>query len=363
MDGLLFKPWRFAKVTAHYLQTQNHMDQTNRRAFLKTTGLLGAASLVPFGNALAKSSETKKVANCTLIPTETAGPFPLDLTANTAFFRQDVRETKTGVQLNLRLKIIGAGNCLPMQNLRVNIWHCDKDGLYSGYSQNNNQGQAGLTYLRGYQFTDVNGEVEFITIFPGWYGGRICHIHFQVFVSSSYAAISQLTFPIETKQALYAANAGLYTKGADPMALTSDNIFADGYAFQMATLTPNASTGGYSAYLEATIQGSGVASGMGHLEKENAKNFTLGQNYPNPFSGETTIPIRLELPAEVSLDLFDLQGRKVKTLQLGHMTDGAHTIAVNCWDLGLPVANYAYQLTVKNSNGTYVGSMLMTAVK
>lgn len=80
----------------------------------------------------------------------------------------------------------------------MNIWHCDKDGLYSGYSQNNNQGQAGLTYLRGYQMTDASGNVEFVTIFPGcrW---RICHIHFQVYVSSVYAAISQSAFPLAEK--------------------------------------------------------------------------------------------------------------------------------------------------------------------
>ena len=60
-----------------------------------------------------------------------------------------------------------------MQNVRVNIWHCDKDGLYSGYNT-----ETSLTYLRGYQFTDANGEVEFITIFPGLYTGRTCHIHF-----------------------------------------------------------------------------------------------------------------------------------------------------------------------------------------
>ncbi|MEZ4687486.1 MAG: hypothetical protein R3B47_15900 [Bacteroidia bacterium] len=99
-----------------------------------------------------------------------------------------------------------------MQSVRVNIWHCNKDGLYSGYDGNNNPGQAGLTYLRGYQMTDANGEVEFITILPGWYNGRICHIHFQVYVSSSYAAISQLTFPIADKNAIYQANSTLYTK-------------------------------------------------------------------------------------------------------------------------------------------------------
>lgn len=48
--------------------------------------------------------------------------------------------------------------------------------------------------MRGYQYTDVNGEVEFLTVFPGWYNGRVCHIHFQVFVSSAYSVVSQLGF-------------------------------------------------------------------------------------------------------------------------------------------------------------------------
>ncbi len=172
-----------------------------RKDFLKLTSFLGASAVV--GGAAAKAgratSPLSPPDNCVLIPTETAGPFPLDLTENTAFFRQDIRENKTGAQLNLKLKIIGANNCLPLQNVRVNIWHCDKDGLYSGYSQNNNQGQAGLTYLRGYQMTDAGGNVEFVTIFPGWYTGRICHIHFQVYVSSVYAAIPVRPFPWRRK--------------------------------------------------------------------------------------------------------------------------------------------------------------------
>jgi protocatechuate 3,4-dioxygenase beta subunit len=335
------------------------MDK-NRRDFIKMTGLLGAASLMPFGKVLAETNETNKVASCTLIPTETAGPFPLDLTANTTFFRQDIREGKAGVQLNLKLKIIGNGNCLPMENVRVNIWHCDKDGLYSGYSQTNNPGQAGLTYLRGYQFTDANGEVDFTTIFPGWYNGRICHIHFQVYVSSSYAAISQLTFDIATKQAIYAANPTIYTKGADPMTLAADNIFSDGYAYQMATLTPNATTGGYDSYLEVTIQGNGV-TGLGHLEKENAKHFSLGQNFPNPYVGETTIPIHLLQPADLTIDLYDLQGKKVATVQQNNLTSGDHNVTLNMQSLGLSTGNYVYQMTVKNKNGVFTDCKMMTA--
>ncbi|MCB0644731.1 MAG: hypothetical protein KDC44_23965, partial [Phaeodactylibacter sp.] len=287
----------------------------NRKDFLKGAGMVGLGLALPGTKAAARSKDGLFGGGgnaCVLIPTETAGPFPLDLTENSYYFRQDVRETEEGIQLNLRLKIIGDENCEPMQNVRVNIWHCSKDGLYSGYSGNNNPGQAGLTYLRGYQYTDANGEVEFITVFPGWYTGRICHIHFQVYVSSSYAAISQLTFPIDAKNALYSANPSIYTKGEDPLSFAQDNIFSDGHDYQLATLEEDATTGGYQSYMEVTVQGSGV-TGVGHIEKETAKVFELGQNYPNPYYAQTTIPFHLKQAADLKLELWDLSGRKVAT--------------------------------------------------
>lgn len=335
-----------------------------RKDFLRSLGLAGVASVLPVDKAKAAVTQLTKAAQpntCVLIPSETAGPFPLDLTANPTFFRQDLRESKTGVPLTVKMKILGLDNCLPMQNVRVNIWHCDKDGLYSGYSQTNNPGQAGLTYLRGYQFTDSNGEVTFTTIFPGWYTGRICHIHFQVYVSSSYSAVSQMTFDIATKNSIYSANASLYTKGADPMSLSSDNIFSDGYAYQMATLTANATTGGYDAYLEVTVQGTGT-TGIGHMEKENAKQFALGQNYPNPFANETTIPFSLKEPANVGLDIWDLSGRKVKTLHQPNLPAGEHQFSLNLQALGLPAQSYVYQLEVVNANGTFRDCKMMTVM-
>jgi protocatechuate 3,4-dioxygenase beta subunit len=336
--------------------------ENNRRNFLKLTGLAGAASLMQL-NIFAKETAAELQTSCTLIPTETAGPFPLDLTANTTFFRKDIKETKTGAPLNLKLKIIGANNCGAMQNVRVNIWHCDKDGLYSGYSQTNNPGQAGLTYLRGYQFTDADGFAEFTTIFPGWYTGRICHIHFQVFVSSSYAAISQLSFDITKKQAIYAANPTLYTNGADPTTLSSDNVFSDGYTYQIATLMNNATSGGYDAYLEVTIKGNGIATGLGNLEKENAKNFALGQNFPNPYTTETGIPFQLAQTSGVILDLYDLQGKKITTISKNDLPAGEHVIQLDMKSLGLPIGNYIYQLEVKNANGIYRDCKMMTAVQ
>ena len=329
----------------------------NRKDFLKGLGITGAGAF--FLNSLSAGSKKaldSTPPNCTLIPSETAGPFPLDLTANNYYFRQDVREDREGVQLNLKMKIIGADNCEPMQNLRVNIWHCDRVGNYSGY-----QSEEGETYLRGYQITDDNGEVEFVTIFPGWYNGRICHIHFQVYVSSVYSAVSQLAFPTEEKNAIYDAYPDIYTKGEDPLNFNQDNIFSDGYALQLATLTPNATTGGYDSYLEVTVQGSGVTGLINH-EPETGGQFKLFANYPNPFSSVTSIPFELLNAAHVKLELFDLNAKKVMELLNEKLSPGNHKVVVNrnANGIGLPSGNYAYKIEVENSHGLFKQMKLLT---
>lgn len=335
-----------------------------RKDFLKSLGLAGVAAVLPAEAANTvrnvKRSAGQLPPNCTLIPGETAGPFPLDLTENSTFFRQDIRENKTGALLNLKLKIVGENNCEPMANVRVNVWHCDKDGLYSGYSQANNPGQAGLTYLRGYQMTGVHGEVSFVTIFPGWYTGRICHIHFQVYVSSVYAAISQLTFPIDAKNAVYSANSALYTKGADPLAFNQDNIFSDGYTFQLASLTQDAN-GNYNAYLQVTVKGDGV-SGLASLEPETGGQFKLGQNYPNPYVSESTIPFQLLNNADVVLKIWDLNGKKIAELPQGQLSPGDYRVSVAPQKLGIPPGTYAYQLEVSNEYGVFRQAKVMSSL-
>lgn len=333
-----------------------------RKDFLKGTGLASLGLVLPNSKAIAEGKLPPKVTNdCVLIPAETAGPFPLDLTENGTFFRQDIREGQAGVPLQIRLKVLGLENCGPMQNVRVNIWHCTNEGVYSGYNTNNNPGDANATHLRGYQFTDANGEVEFMTIFPGWYNGRICHVHFQVHVSSSYAAVSQLTFPVETKNAIYTDNSSLYPNGTDPMSLGNDMVFSDGFDQQMATLEENAEIDGYSSYLEITVQGSGV-TGIGRIEHETKKVFELGQNFPNPYLEKTTIPIDLKQAAELKVELWNLAGRKVATLLNERRGVGVHQIEVNPNQLRLPAGNYVYQAIATTDEGTYRWPKMMTAL-
>ncbi|HWV15429.1 MAG TPA: protocatechuate dioxygenase [Cellvibrio sp.] len=188
-------------------------------------------------------------ASCTLIPNETLGPYPLSSLLNSSsVLREAINEDKTGVPLTVKLKLVNVNNsCSPVSGY-VYIWHCDKDGLYSGYSGNNNANQAGKTYCRGVQYTDSNGQATFTTIYPGWYAGRITHIHFQVFLTgysstASSTAVSQMAFPAEITTAVY--NSSLYGKGQNTSvpSFANDNVFSDGVTYQMASVTGNINEG------------------------------------------------------------------------------------------------------------------------
>lgn len=110
------------------------------------------------------------------------------------------------------------------------------------------------------QPTDAASKATFQTIFPGCYAGRWPHIHFEIYASlekatshSNVVRISQLGFPESDCQATYAV-AG-YEASVNKLAgitLASDNIFSDGYASQMPTMSGDATTG-YIAKLTVAI--------------------------------------------------------------------------------------------------------------
>jgi protocatechuate 3,4-dioxygenase beta subunit len=332
-----------------------------RKDFLKGIGLVSATSLLPISNAFSLSKGSEKGGSCVLIPSETTGPFPLDLSGDTSMFRTDIRETQEGVTTKLRLKIISTNDCNPIVNARVDVWHCNAYGYYSGYTTNGQNGQTnyiGETWLRGIQITDANGEVEFTTVFPGWYSGRICHIHFQVFLSSVLQVTSQLTFPVEEKNTLYSANLPYSTYGDDPKTFATDNVFSDGYSIQLATLTEV--DGVYYSELEVAINAES-STGLLKLEPETGGQFKLSQNIPNPYANETTIPFLLMHTSDVKVDLFDINGKKVAEIKQDDVVAGDNKIIINTNQLGIANANYVYQLEIKNKNGVFRQCKMMTA--
>jgi photosystem II stability/assembly factor-like uncharacterized protein len=69
----------------------------------------------------------------------------------------------------------------------------------------------------------------------------------------------------------------------------------------------------------------------------------LAQNSPNPFDRTTRIRYRVEFPGPVTLRLFDVQGREVRTLFCGSLAPGEYSVSFDAGDLVSGI--YTYRLT------------------
>ena len=77
-----------------------------------------------------------------------------------------------------------------------------------------------------------------------------------------------------------------------------------------------------------------------------SQKFSLDQNFPNPFRGETIVRFTLPERANVKLMVFDMHGRMVKTLVSGSREKGTHAITVNSTTLTCGL--YYYKLETEN---------------
>jgi hypothetical protein len=76
--------------------------------------------------------------------------------------------------------------------------------------------------------------------------------------------------------------------------------------------------------------------------------FMLSQNYPNPFNPSTNIEFRISNGEVVTLDLFDVLGRKVATLVNQYEEPGAYVTRFDAQKLSLTSGIYFYRLTAGN---------------
>jgi len=74
----------------------------------------------------------------------------------------------------------------------------------------------------------------------------------------------------------------------------------------------------------------------------NSKDFTLAQNYPNPFSGSTKITYDLKKSGQVSLKIYSISGQETTTLVDKFQQTGKYDI--NWSPQGLPDGIYIYRM-------------------
>ena len=89
--------------------------------------------------------------------------------------------------------------------------------------------------------------------------------------------------------------------------------------------------------------------------------YDLSQNYPNPFNPTTKIDFSLPLDSKVSIKLYDISGREVKTLVNDSRTAGYYTVQFNASDLSS--GTYFYRIMTKSSGADYIMTKKMMLIK
>ena len=136
---------------------------------------------------------------CLYTTNTSSGPYYL---AN-APVRSNIIENEKGITLYIGLKIVNGKDCTKIVNAEVDIWQANAYGKYSGFINgqidvDNNNAITPLNnelFLRGKQYSDELGFVEFKSIYPGQYQNRTNHIHLKVFYENKERLTTQLFFP------------------------------------------------------------------------------------------------------------------------------------------------------------------------
>jgi len=96
------------------------------------------------------------------------------------------------------------------------------------------------------------------------------------------------------------------------------------------------------------------------LQGYNPNNFQLFQNYPNPFNPSTNIRFELLKSSELSIKIYDIQGKLIRLLSSGQMWEpGSHVITWNGMDEhGEIVGSGQYFLKIKLGKFSEIKKML-----
>jgi protocatechuate 3,4-dioxygenase beta subunit len=232
--------------------------------------------------------------------------------------RSNIAEDRPGIPLSLRILLLDARTCKPVEAAAVDVWHCDALGLYSGFTKQTPMGPGGsggpggpggpppagpppdfdpnfdrgfpgppgpmgrpprshttdkLTFLRGIQLTGPDGFVSFQTVFPGFYMGRTNHVHFKVRIGGQangkpYAAghtshTGQIFFP-EQVAAGFMQHPPYSLHTVHRTTQDEDHVFGDQHGelsiARLQSLHPENPAAGLHAELVASVDSSATPS-------------------------------------------------------------------------------------------------------
>jgi protocatechuate 3,4-dioxygenase, beta subunit len=178
----------------------NRADHGRRKFVLAAPALLLSAAV------------SGPVSALTTTPRQSEGPFyprdiPLESDADLTVFNGNRAPGEViemvGRLFNVKGQLLSGG--------RIEIWHCDVNGIYAHVGQPTPPGFQGF----GAVSTDASGNYRFRTTRPGIYPGRTRHIHVKVGGAQGQSLTTQMYFPGEPGN----ERDGLLRRTSDPSAL------------------------------------------------------------------------------------------------------------------------------------------------
>ncbi len=271
------------------------MDTKNRRQFLKNTSLTALSlGLLSTGNA----ANTKEVVQpSSLMCDKTTndfygeGPFYTENppTIETAKLATDA---ETGIRIIISGRVANLDCSQVIPNAIIDVWHANDKGEYDN---------TGGYNLRGKFLTNSQGFYIFETIMPGKYKDgdefRPAHIHFK---------ITPPGFEILTTQLYFSGDPDL---ARDPASsITSGEFDA---THRIISLTENAA-GKMEGTWDISIQGNGVTTSTNDIHLNKGIIYKVS---PNPFSDRVVVRYGVFKKAQISLLVYDINGRLVANLE------------------------------------------------
>ncbi|MCB0723259.1 MAG: T9SS type A sorting domain-containing protein [Ignavibacteriae bacterium] len=165
---------------------------------------------------------------------------------------------------------------------------------------------------------------------------------------------------IDNEDNIYVSNSGnLYrsTNGGNNWSLFETGIPSGQTVYSITGSESNfvfAGTGSSGVYRNGTatsvIQTNSIAS-----------KFKLEQNYPNPFNPVTNIEFSIPERGHITLEVFDIYGRRVSTLVNGDMNVGNYKTLFNAESQSS--GTYFYRLDFNGENNTFTETKKMIVIK
>ncbi len=325
-----------------------------RRQALGAAGSAGAALLVSRGalNVLGQLAAATPAAAATsagtvaITPTMTEGPYWIDemlrrfdVRNNTATASASAGAVQAGVPLALKINVLDTASGGAINGAHVDIWHANAYGLYSDEGgQPGGSSTSGQNFLRGYQVTGVDagalaaavdGQVNFKTIWPGWYSGRAIHIHVRVrtYDGSSVATnyTTQIFFSDADNDTVLSGAAPYDARSpkTDPTTDETDNVLtSSAHATNIVPVTGTIAEGFAGTF---TIGLTGVASNAA-AETQALTASIVSAKVTRASNGNRTVAVSVKTNRSSTAHASLLRDGRTLAKAAGQLTAGNHTL-------------------------------------